>query len=75
MHVICGASPMHLLENCEKTHITTHEGMHLPFQTCPTSHMMPHPPPCIWAHPCDQSQATTLLNQRFTIRHIKSISM
>ena len=75
MHVIRGTSLTHLLKNREKVHITTHEGMHLSRQTCPVSHMMPHPPPCIWVHPRDHSQATTLLNQHFTIRHIKSISM
>ena len=42
MHIICGASLMHLLENHEKTHITTREGMRLACQTCPASRAMPH---------------------------------
>ena len=71
-YIIRGTSLMHLLENHEKICITTHEGMHLAHQTHP---MMPHPPPHIWVHPLDQSQATALLNQHFTIRHIKLISM
>ena len=46
----------------QKLPITAHNGACLARQTRWVGHAMPHPPPCIWVHPHDQSQTTTLLN-------------
>ena len=51
-----------LVKNCEKLPITALNGTHLARQTHRVGHVMPHPPPHIWACPHDQSQTTALLN-------------
>ena len=75
MHRMWCITDVFVEKSWKKIHITTSEGMHLTCQIHPMSCVMPHPPPHIWEHPHDQSQAPTLLNQFLTIRHIKSISM
>ena len=36
-------------------------GTHWAHQTHPVGRTTPHPPPCIWVHPRDQSQTMALL--------------